>query len=80
MISDTMPPRVYPKIKMESLLLNLLKNTMGLKNDAALARRLNVGPPVISKIRADTLRVGPILLLRMHDESGLDIRNLKASM
>ena len=61
-------------------LLDALIEKMGLKNDAALSRRLEVQPPVISKIRHRRLPVGASLLIRMHEESGLSIRELRTLM
>jgi len=61
-------------------LLDALIEKMGLKNDAALSRRLEVQPPVISKIRHRHLPVGASLLIRMHEESGLSIRELRTLM
>ncbi len=63
-----------------SNLLDALIKHMGIKNDAALSRRLEVAPPVISKIRHKILPVGPNLLIRMHEESGLSIREIRALM
>lgn len=51
-----------------------------LKNDAALSRVLEVAPPVISKIRHNTLPIGATLLLRMHEESEFTIRELRELM
>lgn len=51
-----------------------------LKNDAALSRLLEVAPPVISKIRHQTLPIGATLLLRMHEESEFSIRELRQLM
>jgi hypothetical protein len=51
-----------------------------LKNDAALSRVLEVAPPVISKIRHNTLPIGATILLRMHEVSDLSIRELRALM
>ena len=51
-------------------LLDALLDRLVLKNDAALARALEVAPPVISKIRHRRLPVGASILIRMHvDES-----------
>lgn len=61
-------------------LLDALIEKMNLKNDAALSRRLVVQPPVISKIRHRRLPVGASLLIRMHEESGLSIRELRELM
>jgi hypothetical protein len=52
----------------------------GLKNDAALSRALEVAPPVISKIRHNTLPIGATILLRMHEISDYSIRELRALM
>jgi hypothetical protein len=51
-----------------------------LKNDAALALVLEVAPAVISNIRHKKLPVGATLLIRMHEESGLSIKDLRALM
>ena len=61
-------------------LLNALINKMKLKNDAALSRVLGVAPPVISKIRHCQIPIGAVLLLRMHEESGLSIKDLRQLM
>lgn len=44
------------------------------KNDAALARFLDVMPPVISKIRHGRLPVGNELMIRIHDKTQGDNR------
>ena len=49
----------------------------GPKNDAALARALEVAPPVISKIRHGRLPVGASLLIRMHEVFDVSIGELK---
>ncbi|WP_217619494.1 hypothetical protein, partial [Achromobacter sp. GbtcB20] len=51
-----------------------------MKNHAALSRALEVAPPVISKIRHNTLPIGATILLRMHEISDLSIRELRALM
>lgn len=61
-------------------LLNAIINRMKLKNDAALARLLSVAPPVISKIRHRRMPVGASLLIRMHEETDLSIRELRDLM
>lgn len=61
-------------------LLEQLREHLGLKNDAALSRILEVAPPVISKIRHRKLPVGASLLIRMHEVSGMSIRDLRALM
>jgi len=61
-------------------LLDALINMMQLKNDAALCRRLRVAPSVISNIRRGQLPVGASMLVRMHEESGVSIKELRALM
>jgi hypothetical protein len=61
-------------------LLDVLRSTMRLKNDAALARTLGLSPPVISKIRHQQIPVGPSTLLRMHEVTELSIAHLRELM
>ena len=61
------------------LFINLLIEKMQLKNDAALSRRLQVAPTVISEIRNSQLAIGASILLNAHEESGISIAELKAA-
>ena len=61
-------------------LLDALTKILGLKNDSALARVLDVSPPVLSKIRHRTLPVSGAVLVRMHEVSGLTISDLRFLM
>lgn len=61
-------------------LLDVLRENLRLKNDAALSRMLDVAPPIISKIRHRRLPVGGTLLIRMHEVSGLNITDLRFLM
>ena len=61
-------------------LFDELMKRFNLKNDAALARFLQVSPPVISKIRHRRLPIGAMLLIRMHEASGMSIRELRSLM
>ena len=60
--------------------LDAIIEKLELKNDAALARALEVAPPVISKIRHHTLAIGATILLRMHEISDFSIRELRELM
>jgi len=60
--------------------LDAVIKKLRLKNDAALSRVLEVAPPVISKIRHNTLPIGATILLRMHEVSNFSIRELRALM
>ena len=61
-------------------LLDHLIEHLNLKNDAALARVLEVAPPVISKIRHFRLAIGASLLIRMHEVSDITIGDLRILM
>jgi hypothetical protein len=61
-------------------LLDALAERLSAKNDAALSRALEVAPPVLSKIRHGRLPVGATILLRMHEASGIPIRELRDLM
>lgn len=63
-----------------SNLLDNLIEKLDLKNDAALSRTLEVAPPVISKVRNRKLPVGASLLVKMHEVSGMSIRELRNLM
>ncbi|MCC7717402.1 hypothetical protein [Janthinobacterium lividum] len=61
-------------------LLDAVIDFLGLKNDAALGRELQVAPPILSKVRNGGLPVSAAILLRMHEASGLSIHELRACM
>jgi len=61
-------------------LLDALIVMLQLKNDAALSRRLGVSPAIISNIRRGRQPVGASMLVRMHEESGISIKELRAIM
>jgi hypothetical protein len=63
-----------------NILLDALIEKLKLKNDAALSRLLEVAPPVISKLRHGALPIGPTMLIRMHEVSDLNIRDMRALM
>lgn len=60
--------------------LDAILTKLKLKNDVALARALDVAPPVISKVRHNVLPIGATLLLRMHEVSDFSIRELRRLM
>ena len=60
--------------------LDAIIEKLQLKNDAALSRALEVAPPVISKIRHNTLPIGATILIRMHELSGMAVRDMQSIM
>lgn len=72
-------PRLAPEYNPDRLLDVLIIN-FHVKNDSALARMLDVSPPIISKIRRRRTPVGASLLIRIHEVCGLEIGDLRCLM
>lgn len=62
------------------ILLDVVMEKLGLKNDAALSIALDVAPPVISKVRHKKLAIGSTMLLRMHELTGISFKELRSLM
>lgn len=60
----------------QNRLLDHVKEKLRLKNDAALARTLDVAPPVISKIRHNRLSVGAAVKIRILETTDMNIREV----
>lgn len=61
-------------------MLDKMIATLGMKNDAALARALEVAPPVLSKLRHGRLSFGCALVVRTHELTGWTIREIKGDL
>lgn len=61
-------------------LLDTLMRLLGVRNDRQLAARLEVNPSLICKVRKRRLSVAPALLITMHEETDLSLRQLRALM
>lgn len=59
-------------------LLDHLISNFQLKNDAALARAIEVSAPVLSKIRHGRLKLGATEILAIHEAFDMPIREIKA--
>lgn len=68
------------ELKKVNSMLDTVIEDMNLKNDAALARAVEVAPPVLSKIRHGRLPVGASLLIRLHEVSKKSIKELRELM
>lgn len=64
--------------KNENALLDLVAEKIGARNDAQLARGLEVAPPVISKIRHNRLPVGTSMVVKIHETTGMTVRDIKS--
>lgn len=58
-------------------LIDAVIEKLHLRSDAALSRRLQVSPPMISKIRHRRIPVGASMLIRMHEVTDLSIHELR---
>ena len=61
-------------------LLDVVRTQLQLKNDAALARSLEVAAPVLSKVRHFRMPISGSLLIRIHEVTGLQMRELQDLM
>lgn len=61
-----------------NVILDKMMGELKLKNDAAVARAMEVAPPVISKLRYGRLPFGPNYVIRTHELTGWPIREIKA--
>lgn len=66
-----------PQTQNPNHLLDRLLQLLGLKNDAALSRLMDVPPPVISKMRHYRNPVSSNFLIKAHDATGLSINELR---
>lgn len=59
-------------------LFDAIMQARGLKSDAALARLLDLGAPVVSKIRHGRLTIGAATILRVHEAVGMPVKEIRA--
>ena len=59
-------------------LLDTLKEKYDLKNDAEISRRLEVKAPVISKIRNGKTNVSAEIILKVHENLGMPVADIRA--
>lgn len=59
-------------------LFDTLLNRYKLKNDAALARALDVSPPCISRIRHGKLPLGSSIMLNIHETFGMPVKEIRS--
>jgi plasmid maintenance system antidote protein VapI len=61
-------------------LLETIKEKYDLKNDAAIARTLDVAPPVISRIRNGKLEPSSDIILKIHEKLGMPVADIRACL
>jgi plasmid maintenance system antidote protein VapI len=63
-----------------NLLLDALMLKYRLKNDAALTRFLEITPSVVSRLRKRKTQLTPGLFIRIHEFTGLSVKELRELM
>ena len=58
-------------------LIDTVKQTLKIHTDAELCKVLGITPPVLSKMRAGAVGVGPAYLVRMHEATGMTTTEMK---
>lgn len=58
--------------------LDVVLQKHNLKNDAALCRAIQVTPPTICKIRSSAQPLGFMLLVKLHEFTGMSTKEIKA--
>lgn len=58
-------------------LFDTLMEENNLKNDARLAKFLDLPPPVVSKIRNGRMPIGATLIIAVHEITGMQISEIK---
>lgn len=79
----TQQPLRENKVKNEydpNKLIDFLRAELKCGTDSALASKLEVAPPIISKVRHRKLPIGAGLLIRMHEETEISIHDLRNLM
>jgi plasmid maintenance system antidote protein VapI len=61
-------------------LLDHIKETYGVKNDAEISRKLEVAPPIISRIRNGKCQVSAEIMIRIHEVFEMPIKDIKAML
>ena len=63
--------------RVEHKLFDTIIAEYNLKNDSEMCKRLEVTPPVVSKMRVGKLPVGPVMILNIHETFGMPIKRIK---
>ena len=58
-------------------LLDTLRERCQIKSDAALARELDIKPPIISKLRSGHSPLGASVILRIHEHLGMPVKEIR---
>lgn len=66
-----------PEIAAANRLIDTIVDEHALKNDAALCRKLQLAPPVISKIRHGRLPVSDATILRIHEKLDVPVKRIR---
>lgn len=60
-----------------AVLLDTLRERFNIKSDSALARELAVTPSQISKLRSGDSKLGPAVILSIHEHLGVPVAEIR---
>ena len=60
------------------MILDVLKEKYDLKNDAAIAKALEIAPPIVSRIRNGKSNVSAEIILKIHETFRMPVADIKA--
>jgi hypothetical protein len=72
-----MTRKIPDVVRYANQLLDKVMHDMGLTTDAALCRVLSISPPVLSKVRHGRVSFGAPLIISVHEETGMSIKEVK---
>jgi hypothetical protein len=72
-----MERKIPDVVRYANQLLNKVMHDMGLTTDAALCRVLAISPHVLSKVRHGHAPFGAALIISVHEETGISIKEPK---
>jgi plasmid maintenance system antidote protein VapI len=70
--------KLNPPIASVAHMLDVVLDQQNIKNDAALARAIQVSPPAISKVRNGCQPLSATLLVKLHEATGMTTMEIKA--
>lgn len=76
--ASTPTEKTGPTVNNLNRLFDSARDILGVETDLALSQVLGVPAPIISKLRHGERPVGASLLIRLHDATGMEIREMKA--
>ena len=72
------PPSSTPRPTAQADIIDLVKERLDIDSDSELARTMGTSPAYVSHLRHNVQNMGPALIIRFHEMSGIPIHTIKA--